>query len=1701
MVVEFLLGKMRNFTMIVKNRTLKQVNSDWVSPTYIEQELDYGANEWINLTTLQDFNDNDYAIVDDGVKIGVPSQKINCYGFEFNLPETEIFSKKIEVRFLVIDGTVGGGNIKDYYIKINNNVLTPQSTFWTDQITCIRNYSTEIYRSTVNVDGDLINDLSTDDVTVSFACIGTGNDVQTPMIYGVQARVVYEYYEWEETEEKPIYKTVANIDKYEIADDPLTLSIDRYCTNSMTGVYGTLEIELSDNLRFVDNKNKKVIVAENLEPYEVYTNKFKVFGKQDGLGTITISSVSIDEDITLYVLVKNNIYYNDHFTVLNGNYFLQCTAESLGGGIYNNSYLNISNTTYNGNVNGDLYQAQTKMDIYADNEFEINKKYNFQVKVSVVNGRNVTNGSIEIRSDKYSSYIAKEEVNEKGVAEFEDVVFSKIGKDTLRFNYIPADHTYEYGTSKEYHKVNIKHKKTHLKVYENTVEHNDFLKIQLIDSDDRIITGETIIYNDNKFVINDDGYAYIMMLNPLGDYKLTFTYNGNDVYEPCELKEDITIRLKRLNIIAEDLYARKNYKSVFTVTLNDEDGIPLASKKVDIDFYNPFKSQELKSIDDKITVEDFVGKGVKSYSVNSDSTGKVNIEIEYDNTTMNNVLLVKTEFKSDGVYESNKTYNIINFYESGIHSTEIILNDTNIKSVVGESTIIEGQLKDIVGNSGLWKNTYDNTVYNIYVLCINQTNGKIYFYQTTTEYDGNFKVTIDELPIGKYTYKCIFTGTEAYDGSIIADVLDVYESGDKPTIIESSDYSGNINSIKPFGIYLLDENKVPLEDRKIHFSVKDSNQKVNTFLGVTDSYGYCEYEMAYASGVYLIETSFLGDEEYESTLNKNIFIINEKTDRNNTSVKITNNIVDNNDDTFVCNYDLKNDFNMINDYLTLVSYDENGYYDIRKIATGKNGTGSVKITPKSTVTVINSIFTGNANYPAYEYLSLIYKKDITGITTNLINKNSNIEFFENEEIYFETTLEDENGKLLQDEIVVLEIIHSDNSRSVHFKKTDDSGNVSLLLDLSPNTYICNAYYIGSSDYKSCMSTAKIIVNKNANLINTYLEAESTDMEMFYDVNNDGHFTVTLKAEVEPTTDENVSVKKGKILSNKPISFLIQNKNGEMINDNDLKYIYTDSEGKANLPIDQYKGEYDIKFDFYGDDEYNQSSGKGTITINVTNEIETLIEVYDTEIKYEENKNMFIRLVDKSNNPITNEILNIKIIDDLTNNEILNTSNGTDIFGLLNVTGGIRTDETSGRIKIPLKNIHTGSYTVVVDYNGNRLQYMYGNEMKIVTFTPFSKTVKLNIKPKDNLEDIYLKPEKNYYKTTYELDSKIHIDINQYSEWDNHLPSNSKIIDDYVIFDFYNRANKRFTYTARIQSSINEDGYTDYFSEFDLGVLYGGIYDCYIRYPTQTDYKEYEVSIVVEVEAKPTVLLLFPNNKNHKTGRFSYMSDETIQVKLTHEDGITPIKNEYLIFNINGVNYSTITNENGIGEIAIKNLDLNIGTYELNVWNIADNNFYSTKTNGTIIIEKSTLKVDYLDEVRYLYGENYNYEVNVKYYQINRGGNSSTPVPINNLSVTLSTEIDGIKYVNTQSSDEMGNVFFKNIPLTIAETYNCSLNIKASNLDEVNVDNIRLIVDKNVPQIQVYYNDLLYNLTSTLNVNGVGIPNKDLKITVGEDDGN
>ena len=1687
--------------MIVKNRILKQVNSDWVSPTYIEQELDYGANEWINLTTLQDFNDEDYAIVEDGVKIGVPSQKINCYGFDFNLPETEIFSKRIEVRFLVIDGTVGGGNVKDYYIKINNNVLTPQSTFWTDQMTCIRNYSTEIYRSTVNIDGELINDLSTEDVTVSFACIGTGVDVQTPIIYGVQARVVYEYYEWEETEEKPIYRTTATIDKYEISDDAVELLIDRHCTNSMTGVYGTLEIKLSDNLRFVDNKNEKYINAENLEPYKNYTNKFKIYGKEDGLGTITISSVSIDSDIVLYVLVKNNIYYNDHLTVLNGNYFLHCEAEALGGGIYNNSYLNISNTTYNDNINGDLYQAQTKMDIYADDEFEINKKYNFQVKVSVVNGGYVNHGSVEIRSDKYSSYIAKENVNDKGIVNFEDVVFSKIGNDNLHFKYIPNSETYDFGTSVAYHKIKVNHKKTYLKIYDNNVEHNDFLKIQLFDSDDNIITGETLIYNENKFIINDDGYAYIMMLNPLGKYDLKFIYNGNDIYEACEIQESITIRLKKLNILTEDLYARKNYKSIFNIVLNDEDGLPLSSKNVNVSFYNPFKSRQLKSLDDKITVEDFTGKGVKNYTLKTDSTGKINVDVEYDNTTMNNVLLVKTEFKSDGVYETNKTYNIINFYETGSNTTEIVLKNTNIKSVVGESTIIEGQLKDVVGNSGLWKNTYDNTVYNVYVLCINQDNEKIYFYQTTTKYDGQFTVTIDELPIGKYTYKCIFTGTEAYDGSIIADVLNIYDSGNIKTIIESSDYSGNINSIKPFGVYLLDENKIPLDNRKIHFSVKDSNQKVNSFLGVTDSYGYCEYNMAYASGVYLIETSFLGDEEYESTLNKNIFVINEKIDKNNTSLKITNNIVDNNDDTFVCNYDLKNDFNMINDYLTLVSYDENGYYDIRKIATGKNGTGSVKITPKSTVTVINSLFTGNVNYPAYEYLSLIYKKDITGITTNLINKSSNIEFFENEEIYFETTLEDENGKLLQNEIVVLEVIHSDNSRSVHFKKTDDSGNVALLLDLSPNTYICNAYYIGSSTYKSCMSTAKVIVNKNANLINTYLEAESTDMEMFYDVNNDGYFTVTLKAEVEPTTDENVSVKKGKTLSNKPISFLIQNKNGEMINDNDLKYIYTDSEGKANLPIDQYKGEYKIKFDFYGDNEYGQSSGEGTIIINVNEEIETLIEAYDTEINYGEDKNIFIRLVDTLNNPITNEKINIRIIDEYTDNEILNTKTLTDMFGLFELNTLIYTDDVSGRIKIPLKKLHSGKYIIDITYDGNRIRYTSDNQLVDKTYKPISKTIRLTVKEKSDLEEIYLTTDRTYYKTSYENNNRIYVNINQHNDFNEYLESNSNIINDYIIFDFYNRANKRFTFTKEINSSTNEEGFIEFYSIFDLGLLYGGTYDCYIKYPTQTDYKECETQVVVEVDAKPTIIVLYPNNKNHKSAEFSYMSDETIQAKLTQEDGITPIKNEYLIFNINGKNYNVITNEFGIGEIPIRDLDLSVGEYEINIWNISNENYYSDKVTGKVIIEKSTFKVDYVDEIDYIYGENYNYDVNVKYYRLNRGGNSSTPINIPNISVTFETEIDGIKYSNTQVSDNNGNVFFKNLPLTSANTYICKLTISGQNLNTETIENIRLIVHKNNPNLSIYYNDLLYRLTSTLNLNGVGISDKNLNITVDRRDSN
>ena len=1693
--------------MIVKNRVLKQESTNWISPTYIEQDDEYGNNEWINLTVLQNFNDEDYAIVEDGVKIGVSSQRILFYGFDFDLPNIDIYSKKIEFRILCIDGTVGGSNIKDDYISINNNVLTPQTTFWTDQMTCIRNYSTEIYKSNI-YNNELINDLDENNVVIGYSCIGTGIDTQIPMIYGVQARMVYEFYEWESVDEKAKYNTVASIDKYEISDDEVNLLINRYCTNSMNGVYATLYINLSDNLRFVNGNKTQTIKAENLEPYKNYTNKLKIFGKSDGLGKITLSSASMNEDITLYVLVKNNKYYNDHLTILNNNYFLNCIAESYGGAIYNNSYMNVFDSVYSNNeaeFGDDLYQAQTKINILLEEtEFEINKEYDFQVKVTTDDGKKVNHGSIEIRSDKYSSYISKKEVNEYGVANFQDVIFSVLGNDTLSFNYIPNSNTFDYGQSSEKYNVDIVRKKTYLKVYETDIKQNSFLMIQLFDSDDKIITNETIVYNDNNFVINDDGYAYIMILNPLGEYELTFSFNGNEQLKECELKEKIRVGLEKINIITEDLYARKSYTSSFNVILNTEDGIPISNQEVLVNFYNPFLSgvYENNSDDGIIYIENFTGKGVASYKKTTDGDGKISIDVNYNQSNMKNVLLVKTETLKNSKYEGNKVYNVINWYESGTSSTEIILNDTNIKSVLGESTEIGGQLKDITGNSGLFKNTYNNTVYDIYILFLNQTNNNIYFYKTSTEYDGYFSVTVNELPIGKYTYKCIFTGNSGYDGCVISDTLDIYESGIKKTIIESSDYSGNINSIKPFGIYLLDEDNVPLENKKIHFSVKDSNQKINSYVGTTDSYGYCEYNMAYSSDVYLIETSFLGDEYYKNCINKNVFVINEKTSNVLNDVKITENTIMNKNGTFTCNYTLSDNFNPITDYLVLVSYDENGYNDIRKIATGKNGTGSFTITPKSTVTVINSIFVGNENYSAYEYLTLVYNPKNTKNDTYLKNDKDEMEIYVDEEQYYKTTLLDKDKNPISNGIIVSEFISSNGSRNVYYNKTNTEGEIVILLDFDADTYICNSYYIGEKDNKSTMSTCRIKVNQNKNLINTYLEAEKSELNFYYDVNNDGYFTVTLKADVEPTDDDNISIKEGKILTNKPISFLIINEDENVeVTEKDLKYIYTDSEGKANLPIDQYKGEYKIKFDFYGDNEYGQSSGEGTIIINVNEEIETLIEAYDTEINYGEDKNIFIRLVDTLNNPITNEKINIRIIDEYTDNEILNTKTLTDMFGLFELNTLIYTDDVSGRIKIPLKKLHSGKYIIDITYDGNRIRYTSDNQLVDKTYKPISKTIRLTVKEKSDLEEIYLTTDRTYYKTSYENNNRIYVNINQHNDFNEYLESNSNIINDYIIFDFYNRANKRFTFTKEINSSTNEEGFIEFYSIFDLGLLYGGTYDCYIKYPTQTDYKECETQVVVEVDAKPTIIVLYPNNKNHKSAEFSYMSDETIQAKLTQEDGITPIKNEYLIFNINGKNYNVITNEFGIGEIPIRDLDLSVGEYEINIWNISNENYYSDKVTGKVIIEKSTFKVDYVDEIDYIYGENYNYDVNVKYYRLNRGGNSSTPINIPNISVTFETEIDGIKYSNTQVSDNNGNVFFKNLPLTSANTYICKLTISGQNLNTETIENIRLIVHKNNPNLSIYYNDLLYRLTSTLNLNGVGISDKNLNITVDRRDSN
>ena len=1568
--------------MLLKNRQLIHENTGWISPNNAVGSGTYGEGEWLNLDNILYYNDHTYATIPEGVTTEVKGQTITCTDFEYELPEN-VDIESIDVRIRVLDSTNGGGGIRDHQLIINNTMLDKINQQAWDEEKATENIYT------------LQTDTLPEDITVQYQITGTGTYPNKPYIYGLQIKINYNYYDDISYEETTLYETNATITRTLLKSlSSLTvLRINRHVLNSMSGLYGALIITLSDELQFSDGATSKTIPATNTTELWDNTLTYNLKPVKAGLGTIIINGSSLNEEIILYCLVDTTNLYNDHFTNLDENIFINNTATSRGGGIYNNSFLNNNNPYYQGNTatveGANVYNAKTRIKPNIQESYEKQTVVTFSCNVYVENNnlnKTVNNGTVSLYvngTEKLTSNVVN------GVATFttNQSTFPTTGEKIVKFAY--SGYTTEYGPSDETAKVTITPKNTQLSLVNDRVQQYTYLKVKLLDSSNQPVIDETVNIqigtNNYARVTDDEGIAYLMITMKPQTVMCSISFNGNDDYNESILDTSFIVSLQKLEIVSDDLYCRKGITEYYNFKVTDEAGSALPGMKV------------------KTVLKDS-GGATKVYENTSNNAGTISIPISLSS----GVWTATNTFTSDNVFASVTCTDEIVVYNTGSAETKITLDEQVVEGIRTSEVHLKGNLSDVVARNGL-------TGQPVYIIITNKGETVSTPYKTTTDKYANYDFAV-KLGVGNYTYKAVYLGTEAYDGCVESGTINISDEGNTPTIIESYDLKYNVKENTTYTIQLTDENQEALTDRTIVFDIKKGDTTWFKYVATTNEYGYAYYDLGLTEGVYTIETNFSGDKMYQHCINKNTIIV-EGYGTAKTYLDFVNETLANSQKRvgFRLTNDQGNALNNI--YCNLLCYDNLGTVIVKESPTNKEGVYYSDFTNTPGFMVLDAWFVGNMTYAPTLYSTCLYIPKNEGTKTSL--SGVDLEVYDGEEHYYVATLK-VGQDVLKGVQVVTEVINSDKSRKYYFNTTDDNGQIRLRVDWGVDVYQVRSYYapkVGNS-YRSCTCENVVNVLQNKNLIPTVIVGEDTSQSF---VSTDT-FDVTLSTVIDSEP-----------LPYKSVTFEMVNKD---TGERNIYTAITDSNGVASLELTEYAGDYTCNYTFLGDRDYNQSLGTNTIHILTTHEYETVIESYDTTLEYSE---------DNGGN------VNMKLLNQdtgLSNKEIIGTFIHKVTHEVISLT---KTTNNAGRANFNTTGFIVGEYDVTLEYGGD------------MDYAPSTKNLNLTITPQDELTPILATVNNEKIDTSLGDDPEIIVTF----AGDSDQVDLSELVGDYVVFDFYDRQNKRYSFMSTIDSY--------YKATFSLSNVNAGVYDVYITYPVQTVYTEVVEQIWVNIEKQTPILTLEDQS-------ISYFRGESIEATLTDGDGVV-LSNHYVIFNIgNSVagyrNYNALTNDEGVAKVYV---DYPVGDYEVQAYNVETMKYtrVNAKCNISVTTATNTLSVP---TKSYYYGDQVYYRVRLLSY--------NQPVP----EVTVKLVANGQEYSNNTS--EQG---YADYILNLIENgqYTITASINDPNF-VVNTTNGQVnIIRKPVTLTLSDLNEEQHVTASLIDVKGQAVNDAELQITISE----
>ena len=537
----------------------------------------------------------------------------------------------------------------------------------------------------------------------------------------------------------------------------------------------------------------------------------------------------------------------------------------------------------------------------------------------------------------------------------------------------------------------------------------------------------------------------------------------------------------------------------------------------------------------------------------------------------------------------------------------------------------------------------------------------------------------------------------------------------------------------------------------------------------------------------------------------------------------------------------------------------------------------------------------------------IYQGSANNIQVNINKAQSNITIITSE------IVEGEN-------ILIYAVVNDDATGNVTFRilglysprnKTISNGNASWLISpLTSGSYTINAYYNGDNNYLSSNTTKILVINQTRSILKVNVEIGENEII----------FSATLKTEDGRPITGNVTLE---------------------LNKEFYKIVITDGIGSRSfdkLP----EGKYTYSATYKGTDKISRATDNGTFEIKSV-EYNVILNAPDVKMIYHDGTRFIATLTDKQGNPIRDAAIEITI-------------NGKTYT---------KTTDEKGVVSLGL-SLDSGIYTVTVNFKG------------LLNYTPITRQAKVTIEPtvkgldvvkmfRNNTQyyaiftDSQGNPLKNkdiqfningvfYTKTTNDKGIAmmgINLNPGKYVITAINLVTGEQSGNNITVKSLIvqNDLTKYYLNDSRFQTTIyNKDGSLAANKEVTFNI--NGVF-----YHKKTDENgiaslgislrpgEYIITTMVDglsIGNKVNVLpTLITKNLNMK-----YLDGSSFTAQTLDGQG-KPIANQNVSFNVNGVFYHKLTDNNGIAKLGIR---LMAGEYIItSYWN-------DFQTGNTIKIE-------------------------------------------------------------------------------------------------------------------------------------------------------